>query len=264
MNAVQLSTKAEASLAKVIQRFEAGDLSPITKVIKIRRAAQDHRPSDKWSLGNQILAFIQADGELDCRGFRQWEEVKRNVVKGSHAVYILAPLTMQVDDVKAENGKRTIVKGFRHLPVFPLQMTEGEELPFIDYTPAQLPPLFDVAARLGVSTSYGVTDPTTGGWFSPTKQHIHLGAEDAAIFFHELAHAAHDKLDKLKGGQDVEQETVAEFTAAVLCDLYDIPHSGNAWRYISSYAKDPLTAIMGAMSIVERVLSLILDNEQLT
>lgn len=260
MNATQLSDKAQASLNKVISAFEAGDLSPITKVVKIRRHADDRCPSSAWSLGNQILAFIQADGELDCRGYRQWEEVKRNVKKGASAVYILAPLTYQVEDAKSDTGKRTIVKGFRTLPVFPLAATEGEPLPTFDYAPQELPPLFDVAQRLGVSVDYGPTDPTTGGWFNPNKQHIHLGQHDATTFFHELAHAAHSKLATLKGGQDVEQETIAEFTAAVLADLYGIAHTGNAWKYISSYANDPLTAIAKAMSVIEDVLALILES----
>jgi hypothetical protein len=256
----QLSDKAQASLNKVISAFERGDLSPVTSVIKIRRHKDDKTPSHAWSFGNQIMAFIQADGELDCRGFRQWEEVGRNVKKGASAVYILAPLTFNVDDAKSESGKKMIVKGFRTIPVFPLTMTEGDALPSFDYSPDELPPLYEVAQRLGIDVSYGATDARTGGWYSPKENHIHLGALDAPIFFHELAHAAHDKFEKLKGGQNSEQETIAEFTAAVLADLYGMSYTGNAWTYIQLYSVEPLSAIYKALAMVEKVLSLILDG----
>ena len=64
---MKLSPKAQASIERVIQKFQTGDLSPITKVARIKL---DERHS-KWSLSNRILAFIQAQ-ELDCRGFKQW------------------------------------------------------------------------------------------------------------------------------------------------------------------------------------------------
>lgn len=256
---MKLSDKAQESLNKVIAAFESGDLSPVTQMVKIRRHPDDKMPAAHWSLANQIMAFIQAGGELDCRGFRQWEEVKRKVSKGARAVYILAPNTIKVTDKETGEEKR-IVNGFHTIPVFPLHQTEGEALPTFDYAPAEMPPLMDAAQRLGVRVEYGPTPADTGGWYTPKQQAIYLGAHDAPTFFHELAHAAHDKIDGVKGGQDSEQETVAEFTAAVLAELYGTSYTGNAWRYIQHYAPDPLTAIYKALSTVEKVLALILGD----
>ena len=258
---MQLSDKAQASLNKVVVAFQSGDLSPVVEIIKIRRHRDDKLPASRWSLGNQLMAFIQSGGELDCRTFNQWKEVDRSVVKGGSAVFILAPLTMTIDDAAQPSGKRTFVKGFKSLPVFPLHQTDGSPLPSFDYAPNELPPLYDVAQRLGVTVSYGPIDDNARGWYSPDRKHIHLGVQSPKTFFHELAHAAHDKLDGVKGGQDVEQETIAEFTAAVLGDLYGFNWTGNAWNYIKGYADDPLTAIYKAMSIIERVLALILEPD---
>lgn len=257
---MRLSDKALESLNNVIAAFQSGDLSLVTQLVRIRRAAADKLPAAEWSLANQIMAFVQADGELDCRGFRQWEQVRRRVKKGARAVYILAPNTITITDKESGEEKR-IISGFHAIPVFPLHATEGEPLPAFDYAPAEMPPLFDVAKRLGVSIAFGPTGAGEAGWYSPTHQHIRLGVHDAPVFFHELAHAAHDKLETLKRGQDAEQETVAELTAAVLSELYGIPYTGNAWRYIQSYAHDPLTAIYKAMATVEKVLALILDEQ---
>lgn len=255
---MKLSDKAQESLGKVISAFESGDLSPVTDLIKIRRATNDKFPAGSWSLANQIIAFIQAGGELDCRGFRQWEEVSRKVRKGARAVYILAPKVIKIDDEQTGEEKR-IVSGFATIPVFPVHQTEGESLPTFDYAPTELPPLYDVAKRFGLTVEYG---PMSGahGWYSPSEHHIELGVHHPAVFFHELAHAAHDRIETLKGGQDAEQETVAEFTAAVLAELYGTSYTGDAWHYIKHYSSDPLTAIYKALSTVEKVLSLILDE----
>ncbi len=65
---------------------------------------------------------------------------------------------------------------------------------------------------------------------------------------------------KLKGGQQIDQETIAEFTTAVLMDFYGLgDHTGNAWKYISQYAGDPLVAITKALGTVEKVLGVLLQ-----
>lgn len=260
MSVAQFSAKAQASLKKVVAQFQRGDLSPVTDIVKIRRHAKDTMPAREWSLANQVMAFIQTGGELDCRGFKQWQSVERKVRKGAQAVYILGPLTKKIEE--EENGEeKIIVFGFRSIPVFPLSATEGKPLPQFDYAPAELPPLYEVAERLGVTVSYGPVEESAGGWYNPGRKHIHLGAHHTPLFFHELAHAAHDSIESLKGGQDAEQETVAELTAAVLADLYGCDHTGDAWRYIQGYAQDPLTAIYKALSSVEKVLGVILEHE---
>lgn len=257
---MQLSEKAQASLNKVIAAFQSGDLSPVTKLIKIRRHADDTMPAHAWSLGNQIIAYVQSGGVLDCRGFKQWQAAGRQVKKGGRAVFILSPLTMKIED-KATGEEKRIVKGFQAIPVFPVTQTEGDALPTFDYAPAEMPPLLDVAQRLGVSVDYGVIEAGAGGWFNPTKLHIHLGSQDATVFFHELAHAAHNAVaamsTKPTKAEVVEEETIAEFTAAVLADLYGYNHTGNAWQYIAHYAGDPLSAIYKAMSMIEKVLAVI-------
>ncbi|MCA9373356.1 hypothetical protein KC921_04650, partial [Candidatus Woesebacteria bacterium] len=80
---MQLLEKAQASIDKVIAKFQAGDLSAITRVARIQ--LDQAAPVNNWSLSNKVLAFMQAD-ELDCRGFRQWKAVGREVKKGSTAV----------------------------------------------------------------------------------------------------------------------------------------------------------------------------------
>ena len=257
---MKLSAKAQASMNKVIEKFQSGDLSAITKVARIQ--LDPSAPARMWSLSNKVISFIQS-GELDCRGFRQWEHVGRKIKRGSQAVYILRPITIKT--VKNENEKgmeEYTCIGFASVPVFPASCTMGNRsLP--GYQPVALPKLVHIAQQFNINVSYVPITPEKLGDCTEDGSTIRLGSHNPSVFFHELAHVIHARINGgLHGGQHEEQETVAEFTAAVLMDLYGYTdHSGNAWRYISSYAKDPLLAITKAMKTVETVLQVLLKDE---
>lgn len=252
---MKLSLKAQESLSKVIKQFKTGDLSPISKVARIR--LDESAPARKWSLSNKILAFMQA-GELDCRGFVQWQKLDRQVKKGSQAVYIFRPHTITKKNEDEE--KEAICIGFSTVPVFPASSTEGEtSLP--GYLPEELPPLLEIAQKFGIDVNYVPVTPDKLGDCKIDGSSIRLGSHDTRVLFHELTHAIHSRIDGgLKAGQQVDQETVAEFTTAVLMDFYGLgDHTGNAWKYINQYADDPIIAITKALGTVEKVLQVIFD-----
>jgi len=252
---MQLSDKAQEALNQVVARFQSGDLSAVVEVVRLRRQAAD-APSQSWSLSNQVLAYIQTHS-LDCRGYRQWEQVGRQVRKGARAAWILAPITILIENEDGE--KVSVVRGFKSVPVFAVHDTDGKPLPQVDYTPPILPPLSDVARKLGVTVAWQPTPADRLGDCDLTGQRIRVGTHDAQVFFHELAHAAHARLNgHLRGGQHADQETIAEFTACVLMQLYGLgDRSGNAWRYIRSYNSDPIRAIAEALTTVEKVLEVL-------
>ena len=115
---MKLSKKAQQSLDKVLSQFKSGDLSPITTVARIQLSKD--APATHWSLSNRILAFSQS-GELDCRGYRQWEQVDRKVKKGERSVYILRPIIVKRDDQKiTKKSKRSPALVFLLYPSFQL------------------------------------------------------------------------------------------------------------------------------------------------
>ena len=249
--------KARETMNKLVERFETGDIAPLVKLSTIRLAGQNSIPSERWSFSNQFLALIQT-GEIDCRGFRQWQEVKRHVSTGATAAYILGPMIVKN---KTDEGDDIKLIGFKSIPVFPLGMTEGEPLPDIsrDLAPEILPPLANVAKKWGIDIKY---TPFTGreyGAFSLNRNGIRLATHEESVFFHELSHAAHSKIEHLRGGQDARQETIADFTACVLMQVYGLKDtSGTTWNYIKSYnPENPVGAIMNALDTVGKVLDLI-------
>ena len=257
---MKLSKRAATSLNRVINKFKLGDLSDVVSVARMDLAAS--APAKKWSFCNKVLAYSQS-GDLDCRGFRQWQKVGRKVKKGSRAVYIFCPHLIKLDQKEKDSYEdKAYCTGFSVIPVFASTDTKGDtKLPV--YQPKKLPPLYTVAKYLAIDVNYLPVGPDKLGDCNSVGSRIRLGSKDTSVFFHELGHAIHANLTgKLSIQKKVEQEVIAEFTATVLMDLYGIrDHSGNAWQYIKHYASNPLIAISKALATVEKILAVIEQAE---
>jgi len=253
--------KVKLALQSIVDRFEAGD---IPEVIAYSTFPIPEIPAAKWSLLNRTLMFIA--GTRDARGFKQWQDVGRHVKKGSKAITILAPRFVKKDRESRED-ETMILAGFLTVSVFRVEDTEGDPL---GYKEIQLPefPLIEVAKSWGISVEAIPGNYRYFGYFSPGQNQISLATKEETVFFHELAHAAHEKvLGQLKRGQDWKQEIVAELSAAALCRLVGkgSKYLGNNYRYIERYAEEAkLTAVQGCLKVmkdVENVLNLILKEQ---
>lgn len=263
--------KINKAIEELLDMFKSGDMSgKIAKTVLKKQAGTS--PSDGWSLGNQLLRDLA--GTEDARGFKQWQKVGRRVKKGAKAFYILAPrIVTSKKEIEVENeegekeikiDKRQFILGFRGIPVFRYEDTEGKPLPKVDYKPAVLPPLIDVAKQWEINVEYGAFFGRFYGYYQPGKDKIFLATHDVSTFFHELGHAAHKRVKgHLKGGQDSEQEVVAEMTSAVLCQLYGFKNKErHSYEYIKRYSKgaDVIKSVMKVLSEIEKCLDLILTT----
>jgi len=256
--------RAAQELRKLLDLFETGNVPEA--VAKVLLPSRDV-PCARWSLANRMLCLLS--GTDDARGYRQWEEAGRYVKKATKAFYILAP---RFAKRKPKDGETTnpdnpdmVLVGFRGVPVFRFEDTDGEPLERPEYRPPDLPPLFEVAERFGVKVEYLGHTLEEGyyGYYRPDSQEIRLCTHHESTFFHELAHAAHHRVKgSIKPGQDWKQEIVAELSATVLCRLHGLEYEGNAYKYIGRYAekakKDVYRACLAVLSDVEKVLAEIL------
>lgn len=259
----------QEAVDSLLQMFESGQMPEAVAFNIIRKQkGVVYKPSDKWSLGNQILQMLQHTD--DARGYKQWKEVGRTVIKGRKAIHILAPMTFKVKKINPVTGleeERVVITGFRPIPVFRYEDTEGAELNFIpDFVPPTPPPFWDLAKELGIKVSYVPMLGNYLGQFNMRSNSIKLCSEDAVVFFHELAHAVHNTFVDLRKCPHDVAETVAEFSAVVLAQIQGIigfEHQG--WEYIKRATKNKdnpeaaLKFIMQCLSDVERVVSIILE-----
>jgi len=202
------------------------------------------KPCEKWSLGNKLCMLI--GGTLDARGYNQWQNVGRQVRKGAKAIYILAPLIstrIEIDDKTGAKEEIKYVYGFKGIPVFRIEDTDIIDAATWEkqvFKPKEVPPLMDIAKRLNIPVVYEETRSGEHGSYNPLRDSITLCTEDQCTFFHELGHAIHGRLlkkngEKLKFGQDTDQEVIAELFAAVVARIYNLNYDKFAWTYIAGY-----------------------------
>ena len=207
-------------------------------------------------------------GTSDARGFRQWNEVGRRVKRGSKSFTILAPRFVK-NQTEDEEEMEPVLAGFLAVPVFRVEDTDGEPL---NYQKIELPelPLMEVAREWGISVKAVPGNYLYSGYFSQDKREIGLASEEESVFFHELAHLAHQRLvGELKKGQDWKQEIIAELAAVTLCKIVgkNSKHLGGSFRYIEKYAQkanlSPWQACLKVISDTEKVLNLIMEWKSL-
>ena len=255
---------ANTELEKIIRLFSTTQLPDLCAKALINAP---EKPSSKWSFGNQLLMLLT--GTEDARGYRQWQDVGRHVRKGSKAFYILGPVFVKkhlesTDPTEPEEVE--VLVGFRAIPVFRVEETEGAELP--SYKPRDPPPLIEVAERFGMRVNYLRLSAGIYGLTDYERQIIALATEDWTVFWHELAHAIHRSYEPKTGhGQEPEAETIAQLVAATLARLYGRPDDSFSWSYIASQAQSTSPQQVGrlCMRVLDRtrkVLDLIYPTSE--
>ena len=256
-----MNDKVKQVLNVILDKFKSGD---IPEAVAFSMYPIPDIPSAKWSLMNRTLMFLS--GTMDGRGYKQWQQAGRFVIKGSKAFFILVPFIKKVEG--EHDGKKEILVGFGCRPIFRKEDTDGKELA---YETIELPdlPLIKRAEEWGISVRAIPGNYRCHGYYSMERKEISLATSEEKVFFHELSHASHEKVKgSLTGGQDALQEIVAELSAAALCKLVGKQGndtSGNSYRYIEKYAEkikmSPYHACLKVMSETEKVFNLILKGE---
>lgn len=263
---------AQLALDKLVNLFSSQELAKQVSFTYIQTAG---RPSDNWSFGNQILQMLA--GTSDGRTYLAWQEAGRQVMKGAKAFYILQPIMVQKkeQDRTGKETTRPILVGFKAAPRFRVEDTEivnpdKWQKASQEYKPKELPPLANVAQAWSIAIKYDQTRRGEEGSFNPDAKEIRLCVQEPETFFHELAHAGQLKLDgQLKPGQDTDQEIIAEFTAAVLSEMYGYDSKGASYQYIKGYAEAKTPEQVGRACLkvldkVKRILDLILTTDEQT
>lgn len=268
-NGTFYSQNAMDVLDGILAMFAVG--SEIPNAVSIAMFPSANSPSERWSLLNRI-AMVNA-GTSDARTFNQWLQIGRKVSKGAKAFHILAPITKSYPKAAEKGNEDTeqhqYLSGFRALPVFRYEDTEGEPLPAEKQLNRQELPLLHRAEEWGITVKAIPANKACYGFYASRAEVIGLATPSESVFFHELAHAAHRRiLGELKRGQDALQEIVAELSAAALCRMVGKSTedtTGNSYRYIEAYAKQlelsPHRACMKVLAETEKVLKLILEGD---
>ena len=218
-----MSDRIKSVLDGILTKFETGD---IPEAVAVSTFPMDDLPSSRWSFLNRLIMHLS--GTMDARGFRQWQQVGRNVKGRAKAFYIVVPKKSWREN---ENGdKEQIVEGFMAKPVFRYEDTAGKPL---ENKTLKLPdlPLIDRAKEWGISVKAIPGNFIYYGYFNQTNSEIALATKEESVFFHELAHTAHSKVRNTNEKTLWIKEIVAELSAAALCRIVGktSKHLGNSY-----------------------------------
>jgi len=258
-----MNEKVNSVLKGIVETFKTGN---IPEAVALASFPIPDTPSSSWSFLNRTIMYLS--GTIDARGFRQWKEVDRWVKKGAKAIYILVPCFKKMTD--EESGiESEVLLSFKASPVFRYEDTNGKELNFRQLEVPELP-LIERASDWGINVKAIPGNYQYRGYYAPGKKLIAIATPEEKTFFHELSHAAHERIKGLlKKGQNPLQEIIAELSAQALCRIVgkrEHDTTGNSYQYIKRYARkvrlSPSKACLKVLGETEKVLNLILKGNQ--
>jgi len=258
------------AVSKLMELWMEGKVAENVSVAIIARQKND-RPSSTWSVGNRMLMQI-IGGTDDARGMHQWNTVKRKVVKGAKAFSIWGPLMKKYED---DDGKEKMYcYGFRAIPVFAKENTEGEPIEYPDHVPMILPPLYDVAKSMGIEVEYV---PHRGfdseHVVTQNQAKVKLATHDAPTFLKEVVNVLyeqrknnHDEHKEMTETAMMEKRAAIDLSTAVICELYGLEgYSMMPWsqmqEYFSQKPEDALRVMTKIMNTTEKVVNELMEKQ---
>lgn len=245
----------------------------------------------RYSGGNVALLMMQmaqrgTDEPTLVAGYKEWARHGRMVVRGEHALWVIAPRTARLQQVTlpdgtrqripagehmphgaVDDGKKTVITGWRGQAVFDVSQTQG--------TPLLVPrggadSVLDVAELCGsltaVAASHGfnvdVTDAQyglTSGFTDFIHRRVQVGAwlspvERAAVLPHELGHVLlhgpDDAVGRLYGSSADHRglaEVEAESVAYTVLKAHGIDRGPQSATYLAGWADAVIEAEKDAM-----------------
>ena len=212
-----------------------------------------------YSFGNVVLITAQFPGASRVAGFRAWVKLGRTVRKGEKAIWILAPMRVK-KTAEDGSGEDRVIAGFRHVPVFDVSQTEGEELPSVcrklvgDEPATSFARLVEAAGLLGYSVEPTELPIGVNGDCSFELRRIRVerrnsSAQQVKTLAHEIAHAL------LHQGRPDRRlaELEAESTAYVVCHHLGVDSGSYTFGYVTTWAGGGDAAIAGIKASGSRI-----------
>jgi antirestriction protein ArdC len=232
-----------------------------------------------YSLNNQLLICIQYPTATRVAGYRQWASMGRQVRKGEKAIWILAPMAYTRED---DAGDKVVgIRGFKAVPVFALEQTDGEPLPELDEPEVRACPrgLFEDLVQVAAAGGCEVYSPqphdgppTAKGWLDLGNRRIAVRLstepEMAATLLHELGHAFDPELDGVAlyaHGERRDAELVAESTAHLLSVDLGVDLAGSDVFYLAAWdgTLENLWRLTGRITVAHRAVRTLLVEANL-
>lgn len=240
----------------------------------------------RYSGGNVALLMMQmaqrgTEEPTLVAGFKEWERHGRTVLRGEHALWVIAPRTARMNEIALPDGtrqripvgqkvppnavdvsKKTLITGWRGQAVFDVSQTEGTPLlvprpgaGFAADASELWQALAEVVRRHGFDLN--VTDGQyglTSGFTDFDSRRVQVGAwlndeERTAVLAHELGHVLlhgpNDDVGRLYGSSADHRglaEVEAESVAYTVLKAHGIDRGPQSASYLAGWADAVIAA----------------------
>ncbi|PNH82967.1 MULTISPECIES: ArdC-like ssDNA-binding domain-containing protein [unclassified Arthrobacter] len=234
----------------------------------------------RYSGGNVALLMMQmaqrgTDEPTLVAGYKEWERHGRTVLRGEHALWVIAPRTARVQQMllpdgtrqrvplgdklpsgAVDEGKKTLITGWRGQAVFDVSQTQGAPLLVprpANHSSVEAPQLWEALAGVARARGFSihVTDAQyglTSGFTDFAQRQVQVGGwlnaeERIAVLAHELGHVLlhgpNDNVGKLYGSSVDHRglaEVEAESVAYTVLKAHGIDRGPQSASYLSGWA----------------------------
>jgi antirestriction protein ArdC len=225
----------------------------------------------RYSLTNTLLIVIQRPDATYVAGYRRWQQLGRQVLKGERGLAIVAPLVKKAptdaDAASDTDTPESVLVGFKTVTVFDITQTTGAPLAVptpVLLTDATGADLFDTlvarvvpvpvrfASRAALQNANGVWDPQDG---TITLADDLAPAQRLKTLLHEWAHSVGVPDAAAARQRDVaHEELIAETTAFVLAARLGLDTTAYSLPYVGHWARGNPGAVRAvAAAVTERV-----------
>lgn len=242
------------------------------------------------SFRNQMLIYSQRPDADLVAGMRTWNKQGRQIIKGSKAIKIFAPITKtekEIDEKTKKEVEKVVVKGYRLVNVFDVKDTKGVPLPLNPVVPNNVPesefaekvfhPLLDTLRKeLPIHLDENYTSKGNG-YYSPLEHKIVVKTNGRDItnqfrtLIHEYAHSIfHNMFGKYKDADKQTKEFQAESVAYLTAKSFGMDTGAYSFPYLKGWTADLDEKVLiqfqsdiqkESASIIRKVEEIVLQND---
>jgi len=261
MKTNELMEQIESRIKELATRTEEARASEeVTQYLRF--LSRFHR----YSLHNTMAIWIHCPHATHVAGYKAWQKLGRQVLRGESGIPIFAPCTQAVPKGEEEDDEKKTRKviGYKIVYVFDVSQTEGKPLPEAPIVAqgdgsALLPVLEGIAFDLGIGLEYRAMSGSHHGTSYGGSIEVDSGLDDAgkaSVIVHELAHELlHKGADRMLLSSR-QRETEAESTAYVVCSHFGLESA--APNYLALWAAKP-EQIIEAFQRIRDVAATLID-----
>jgi len=260
MKTGELMDQIESRIKELATRTEEAKASE--EVMQyLRFLSRFHR----YSLHNTMAIWIHCPLATHVAGYKAWQKLGRQVLRGQTGIPIFAPCTQAVSEIEGEGEKKVRkVIGYKIVYVFDVSQTEGKPLPKAPIVAqgdgsALLPVLEGIAFDLGIGLEYRAMSGSHHGTSYGGSIDVDSGLDDAgkaSVIIHELAHELLHKGPDRMLLSSRQRETEAESIAYVVCTHFGLDSA--APNYLALWAAKP-EQILEAFQRIKDVAASLID-----